>query len=160
QSHHLPPSKTCTVIDISTETLTSTINCNTETPTLIACPDNQQVPEDCDKCQKTKTVTCTPTMTVCAPNSEDNCCQDNGAGRNDLTTNRIYEGSGDSEFYNVTDAVECCKLCYKDPFCFGFYFNAYYDNFCQFLGNSENPSCNLFPEPSTPERGIYYGMFW
>ncbi|CAG8476142.1 9123_t:CDS:2, partial [Gigaspora rosea] len=56
---------TCTITDISSETVTSTITCST--PTLSACPDNEQVPDDCDKCEQTTTVTCIPTSTVCAP---------------------------------------------------------------------------------------------
>ncbi|CAG8612129.1 13894_t:CDS:1, partial [Dentiscutata erythropus] len=58
---------TCTITDISSVTVTSIITCSTETPTLNACPDNEQVPDDCDKCEQTTTITCTPTSTVCAP---------------------------------------------------------------------------------------------
>ncbi|CAG8818729.1 25754_t:CDS:1, partial [Racocetra persica] len=64
--YHPQSLRTCTITDISSETVTSTITCSTETPTLSACPDNKQVPHDCDKCEQT-TVTCTPTSTVCAP---------------------------------------------------------------------------------------------
>ncbi|CAG8748337.1 14049_t:CDS:1, partial [Dentiscutata erythropus] len=65
---------TCTITDISSATVTSTITCSTGTPTLSACPDNEQVPDDCDKCEQTTTVTCTPTTTVCAPT----CVPDGG----------------------------------------------------------------------------------
>ncbi|CAG8801654.1 3978_t:CDS:1, partial [Gigaspora margarita] len=65
--YHPQSLRTCTVTDISSETVTSTITCSTETPTLSTCPDNKQVPDDCDKCKQTATVTCTPTTTVCAP---------------------------------------------------------------------------------------------
>ncbi|CAG8848287.1 16345_t:CDS:1, partial [Gigaspora margarita] len=54
---------TCTITDISSETVISTITCSTETPTLSTCPNNEQ---DCDKCEQTTTVTCTPTTTICA----------------------------------------------------------------------------------------------
>ncbi|KAF0418482.1 hypothetical protein F8M41_007252 [Gigaspora margarita] len=65
--YHPHTLKTCTITDISSETITSTITCSTETPTLSACPNNERVPDDCDKCEQTTTVTCTPTSTVCAP---------------------------------------------------------------------------------------------
>ncbi|KAF0529716.1 hypothetical protein F8M41_012654 [Gigaspora margarita] len=63
--YHPQTLRTCTITDISSETVTSTITCSTETPTLSACPDNEQ-PNDCDKCEQTTTVTCAPTTTVCA----------------------------------------------------------------------------------------------
>ncbi|CAG8495597.1 11533_t:CDS:1 [Dentiscutata heterogama] len=65
--YHPQSFRTCTITDISSETVTFTIACTTETPTLSACPDNEQVPDDCDKCEQTTTVTFIPTSTVCAP---------------------------------------------------------------------------------------------
>ncbi|CAG8677887.1 6706_t:CDS:1, partial [Dentiscutata heterogama] len=61
---------TCTITDVSSETVTITIFSPTETPSLSACPDNEQVPDDCDKCEQTTTVTCTPTTTVYVPTDD------------------------------------------------------------------------------------------
>ncbi|KAF0547344.1 hypothetical protein F8M41_000654 [Gigaspora margarita] len=58
---------TCTITDISTETVTSSITCflGTTPTSSAACPDNQQIPDDCDKCEQTEATTCTPTTTTC-----------------------------------------------------------------------------------------------
>ncbi|CAG8537525.1 10000_t:CDS:1, partial [Cetraspora pellucida] len=78
-------SKTCTITDICDTTATIKILCSTGTPGLSACPDCRQVPDDCKKCERKTTVTCTPTTTVCASTptclpdgtpctSNDQCC--------------------------------------------------------------------------------------
>ncbi|CAG8793674.1 2540_t:CDS:1, partial [Cetraspora pellucida] len=118
------PLKTCTITDVSTETVTSTITCSTEMPTLTSCPDNKQIPDECDSCKKTITTTCTPTTTICAPTSisEDACCSDGGIGRNGFLIDAA------DNWYNVIDSIttleECCKACYNDPICIAYFINS------------------------------------
>ncbi|CAG8831884.1 9061_t:CDS:1, partial [Gigaspora margarita] len=87
--YHPKSSKTCTITDISDTTVTITISCSTETPALSACPDRQQVSNNCKGCEQKTTVTCTPTTTVCAATclpdgtpctSNDQCCNSNVGG--------------------------------------------------------------------------------
>ncbi|CAG8476465.1 14571_t:CDS:2 [Racocetra fulgida] len=89
--YHPKSSKTCTITDISDTTVTITIPCSTEIPALSACPDRQQVSNNCKECEQKTTVTCTPTTTVCistptclpdgAPcTSDDQCCFPNVGG--------------------------------------------------------------------------------
>ncbi|CAG8723787.1 32685_t:CDS:1 [Racocetra persica] len=60
--------KTCTLTETSTNTITSIISCESSTPLPSAiCPQNSDYNDDCNGCEKTTTVTCTPTTTVCLP---------------------------------------------------------------------------------------------
>ncbi|CAG8556951.1 16472_t:CDS:1, partial [Cetraspora pellucida] len=162
--HHPTPSKTCTITEISTETVTITTTC-VETPTSITCPDNKQVPDDCDKCRQRTTVTCIPTTTVCAvcePTSisENACCRDGGVGRNQLLDGST--GANAITIDNLNNAEECCKKCYEEPLCVNYIYSTANQtsngiSICWLYTSVGSNECFLIDQLPPNEVG-YYGI--
>ncbi|CAG8772769.1 27591_t:CDS:1, partial [Gigaspora margarita] len=152
------PIKACTVTDISDATITSSINCATETPTPFDCPDSLQIPYNCDKCQRTTTTTCIPTTIVCSPtpDPEDSCCGSEGfGGRNYLNVNN-------SQYYNeyvVTDPETCCRRCYEDSNCIYWVYSTIVDGGgdCEFYSQTAPESECQTQYGALPTPDFIYG---
>ncbi|CAG8742777.1 12143_t:CDS:1, partial [Cetraspora pellucida] len=154
---------------ITSETVTTTIDCSTTTPTLYSCPDSLQVPEECDKCEQTTTTTCTPTTTVCAPTtvpttacapfiSEDICCGSSGPARNGSIAN-----TGESYYsFNTTSLEICCQSCYADCNCINYFFLSTRDQTtCFFYGESGVTCGDIFyksPNPNSQDGTVGCGF--
>ncbi|CAG8680746.1 12752_t:CDS:1 [Cetraspora pellucida] len=121
------------------------------TPTPYDCPDTKQVPDNCDKCEQTTTITCIPTTTVCNSNfiSEDICCSSGGPARNGSTTFGQLIRS-----IPPTTAEDCCRACYKDSNCTTYYFYNSDDGTDCGLYNNEGLCYQL---SSTPTENEEYG---